>query len=79
MSGSKPAQPEREAGMLLRQFAEQAFSRAAGAPLIAGNRVRILKNAEENYPASVVSGQSEAAARGAPQRCRGGTGNKDRR
>jgi cardiolipin synthase len=35
----------------LRQLAEQAFSRAAGAPLVPGNQVRILKNAEENYPA----------------------------
>ncbi len=34
-----------------RQLAEQAFSRAAGAPLVPGNRVRILKNAEANYPA----------------------------
>src|SRR5512139_813292 len=35
----------------LRQLAEQAFTRAAGAPLIPGNSVRILKNARENYPA----------------------------
>src|SRR5512142_1846366 len=35
----------------LRQLAEQAFSRAAGAPLVAGNSVRILKDARENYPA----------------------------
>jgi len=35
----------------LRVFADQAFSRAAGAPLISGNRVRLLRNAEENYPA----------------------------
>ena len=35
----------------LRLLAEQAFSRAAGAPLVAGNSVRILKDAEENYPA----------------------------
>ena len=34
-----------------RQLAEQAFSRAAGAPLVPGNRVRILKDAEANYPA----------------------------
>jgi cardiolipin synthase A/B len=34
-----------------RELAERAFSRAAGAPLVAGNMVRILKNAEENYPA----------------------------
>lgn len=35
----------------LRVFADQAFSRAAGAPLIPGNGVRLLRNAEENYPA----------------------------
>lgn len=34
-----------------RQLAEQAFARAAGAPLIPGNSVRILKDAKENYPA----------------------------
>ncbi len=35
----------------MRLLAEQAFSRAAGAPLIPGNSVRILKDAAENYPA----------------------------
>jgi cardiolipin synthase len=35
----------------LRALADQAFSRAAGAPLIAGNHVRLLKDARENYPA----------------------------
>ena len=35
----------------LRQIADQAFSRAAGAPLVPGNRVRLLKDAAENYPA----------------------------
>lgn len=35
----------------VRLFADQAFSRAAGAPLIAGNCVRLLRDAEENYPA----------------------------
>jgi cardiolipin synthase A/B len=35
----------------LRIMAEQAFSRAAGAPLIPGNAVRVLKDADENYPA----------------------------
>lgn len=29
---------------------DRAFTRAAGAPLVAGNRVRLLKNAAENYP-----------------------------
>src|SRR5438046_8466613 len=34
-----------------RAIAEQAFSRAAGAPLVSGNRVRLLINAAQNYPA----------------------------
>ena len=34
-----------------RAIAKRAFSRAAGAPLIGGNDVRLLKNAHENYPA----------------------------
>jgi len=36
---------------LLRTLADQAFSRAAGAPLIEGNRVGVLRDATENYPA----------------------------
>jgi cardiolipin synthase len=35
----------------LRLLAEQAFSRAAGAPLLAGNRLLLLRDATENYPA----------------------------
>jgi cardiolipin synthase A/B len=35
----------------VRALADQAFSRAAGAPLIDGNRVRLLEDAGENYPA----------------------------
>ena len=35
----------------VRMLAEQALSRTAGAPLVPGNQVRLLKNAEENYPA----------------------------
>jgi cardiolipin synthase A/B len=34
-----------------RLLAEQVFSRTAGAPLVPGNRVRLLKDALENYPA----------------------------
>src|SRR5262245_16620046 len=37
--------------LLPRAFADKAFSRAAGAPLVEGNRVRLLTDAEENYPA----------------------------
>jgi cardiolipin synthase A/B len=35
----------------LRALGGLAFNRAAGAPLIGGNRVRILRNGAENYPA----------------------------
>ncbi len=35
----------------LRVLADQAFSRAAGAPLIPGNKVHVLRDATENYPA----------------------------
>lgn len=34
-----------------RGLADQAFSRSAGAPLIPGNRLRLLRDAAENYPA----------------------------
>lgn len=37
--------------MTVRQLANQAFSRASGAPLREGNSVRLLKDASENYPA----------------------------
>lgn len=36
---------------VLREMADQAFSRTAGAPLIAGNAVQVLRDARENYPA----------------------------
>lgn len=34
-----------------REFANQAFTRAAGASLVEGNSVKLLKDARENYPA----------------------------
>lgn len=34
----------------LRGLAEAAFSRAAGAPLVGGNRIALLEDARENYP-----------------------------
>lgn len=37
--------------MPLRGLADQAFSRTAGAPLIGGNSVRVLRDAAETYPA----------------------------
>jgi cardiolipin synthase len=47
---TKPERDEhtREA---LRALADRAFSRAAGEPLISGNRVQLLKDARQNYPA----------------------------
>jgi cardiolipin synthase A/B len=36
---------------VMRLLADQTFSRVAGAPLIGGNAVRLLKNAKDNYPA----------------------------
>jgi cardiolipin synthase len=41
----------REAILPMRMLAEQAFSRTAGAPLVPGNSIRLLKDAGENYPA----------------------------
>src|SRR5204862_2542618 len=35
----------------VRVLADQAFSRAAGAPLVQGNTIRLLKDGAENYPA----------------------------
>jgi cardiolipin synthase len=47
-SASMPEEPQRRRdGVLL----DQAFTRAAGAPLVTGNEVRLLKDAAENYPA----------------------------
>jgi hypothetical protein len=40
----------------LREFADHAFSRASGAPLIAGNHVRLLKDAKENHLTSGRAG-----------------------
>jgi cardiolipin synthase len=48
------ASPQRPSGSIapsLRLLGEQALSRAAGAPLVLGNRIRLLRDATENYPA----------------------------
>src|SRR5687768_16646966 len=42
---------ERTDALSVRNLANQAFSRASGAPLVGGNSVRLLKDAKENYPA----------------------------
>ena len=46
------------AGAPLRLLADQAFSRAAGAPLVPGNAVRLLKDAGENFPAWLTAIES---------------------
>ncbi len=38
-----------------KDWAEQVFSRTAGAPVTSGNRIRLLKDASENYPAWLES------------------------
>jgi cardiolipin synthase len=45
-----------------RVLADQAFSRAAGAPLVHGNAVRLLKDGAENYPAwlEAIAGARES-------------------
>ena len=51
LPGFIPDNPLREPFAPERTSGDQAFSRAAGAPLIPGNTVRLLKDAAENYPA----------------------------
>jgi cardiolipin synthase len=51
MAAAEPIYTPKPGILSPRRLAEQAFSRAAGAPLLLGNQVRILKNAEANYPA----------------------------
>jgi cardiolipin synthase len=50
---SQPASRPQDGKVIaqLRALADQAFSRAAGAMLIPGNSVRLLRDARENYPA----------------------------
>jgi cardiolipin synthase len=48
---AKRYERETNAFQSMRHLADQAFSRAAGAPLVAGNSVRLLIDAKENYAA----------------------------
>ena len=50
MSPQKPDTTGRDSP-IVRQLANQAFSRASGAPLREHNHVRLLQDAAENYPA----------------------------
>jgi cardiolipin synthase len=51
MTGRHNVRHQRVSIAPVRTLADQAFSRAAGAPLIGGNHVQLLRNAQENYPA----------------------------
>jgi cardiolipin synthase len=42
----------------VRELSDEAFSRAAGAFLIPGNRIELLKDSEENYPAWIKAIES---------------------
>jgi cardiolipin synthase len=55
-TGREPQQPS------VREWANQLFSRASGAPLRGGNRITLLKNAAENYPAwlDAIAGARQA-------------------
>jgi cardiolipin synthase len=50
-AADQPPPRDRDALAPIHTLANQAFSRAAGAPLVLGNRIRLLKDAIENYPA----------------------------
>ncbi len=51
MDPKYPTPSSRESTLPVRQLAEQVLSRTAGAPLVSGNALRLLKDARENYPA----------------------------
>ena len=48
---TQPEPPSLAPDSTLQLLAEQAITRTGGAPLIAGNAVRILRDSTENYPA----------------------------
>ncbi len=50
-AGARSRLYDRAVLLEFRELAGRALSRAAGAPLIGGNHVRLLKDARENYPA----------------------------
>jgi cardiolipin synthase len=50
-SGHVTIEQSEQAHTSLRILGEQLLSRAAGAPLVAANRVRLLRDATENFPA----------------------------
>ena len=51
MDTANLARTDEKSNDAVRALADRAFARAVGAPLVSGNRVRLLKDAAENYPA----------------------------
>ena len=51
MPSKNKERDDRDTRRIMRQIADRALSRAAGAPLMGGNRVVLLKDGEQNYPA----------------------------
>jgi cardiolipin synthase len=58
----KTAVAQMSVPLAARLLADQAFSRAAGAPLVHGNAVRLLRDARENYPAWLDAIRTAAAS-----------------
>jgi cardiolipin synthase len=58
MIATASRQQAQEAIAALRLLADQAFSRAAGAPLVPGNEIGLLQDAAENYPAWIAAIQA---------------------
>lgn len=50
-SAARTEYEDRQARQSLREVADRALARTAGAPLVAGNEIRLLKDAAQNYPA----------------------------
>lgn len=58
MSTAVSPPPRQGRAVLRRMLAERAVTRTAGAPLISGNDVRLLRDARENYPAWLAAIQA---------------------
>jgi cardiolipin synthase len=54
----RPTAPASPIGDLRRLLAQQGFQRIAGGPPVPGNRLRILRDARENYPAWMAAIES---------------------
>lgn len=50
MAGTASFRVIANSGRTVHPFADRALSRMAGAPLIPGNSIRLLRNGDENYP-----------------------------